>query len=557
MPPFSWKRPFSLRDILRSPKDHSLAFLNASQFTGVLNDNIYKLVMVFLLIDIEGPQRASFILSAAGALFVIPFLLFSSAAGVLADRFSKQRLLVCMKGLETVIMLLALFAFGFRSTWASYTLLFVLSTQAALFGPSKYGIIPELVPASGVSRANGLVTSFTYLGIIVGTFLASFFTEITNRHFVLTISFCLLISLAGFCCTLGIKPTASQDSDKRINLLFVREILRTLVACRKTSHLLPAIFGSAYFLFIGAFAQLNIIPFALQSLHLSEIAGGYLFLATALGIALGAYLAGKASRRRIEIGLSCLAGWLIASFLLLLALFSGSLGAVIALLVLLGFCGGIFIVPFDSFVQLFSADKSRGQVIAAGNFLSFCGVLIASAALYLFSEVLGLSAASGFAVVGLLTLLVSALFTARLSNFAFPYAARLFFRPQGDNLSLLEEHPRAVLVMEQASWKDACALMALLPNTHFLFPEGSKRTFPWIRGLFFSFHLIPQENQLETAKTYAREDRVPCLLLKTALREEERSLKLKDLLRFSDHPLLYATVSRTEQGTVVSLKTRR
>ncbi len=45
-----------------------------------------------------------------------------------------------------------------------------------------------------------------------------------------------------------------------------------------------AVLGSSFFLFLGAFVQLNIIPFAMESLHLTDIQGGYLFLLTAIGI---------------------------------------------------------------------------------------------------------------------------------------------------------------------------------------------------------------------------------------------------------------------------------
>ena len=83
---------------------HSLGALNISQFFGVVNDNLFKLVLVFMLIDAYGAPYANTILSLAGAIFVIPFLVFSSSAGVLADRFSKQRILRYIKAVEIVIM---------------------------------------------------------------------------------------------------------------------------------------------------------------------------------------------------------------------------------------------------------------------------------------------------------------------------------------------------------------------------------------------------------------------------------------------------------------------
>ncbi len=110
----------------------SLGFLNSAQFLGVINDNVFKFVMAYLLIDALGFSKASSILSATGAIYVIPFLLFSSAAGILADRFSKQKLLVVMKVAEMIVMALAIVAFATKSIWGCYTLLFLLSTHSAV-----------------------------------------------------------------------------------------------------------------------------------------------------------------------------------------------------------------------------------------------------------------------------------------------------------------------------------------------------------------------------------------------------------------------------------------
>lgn len=499
---------------------HALTYLNITQFLGVINDNVFKFVMAFLLIDALGHSEASSILSATGAIYVIPFLLFSSSAGILADKFSKQKLLVLMKIAEMIIMILAIFAFAAKNTWGCFTLLFLLSTHSAMFGPSKYGIIPELVPADKVSRANGLVTSFTYLAIILGTFLASFLTEMTNRHFILIAIFCFFIALGGFFTALAVKQTVAQGSKKKINFLFVREIYRTLKHTRNIRHLLPAIFGSSYFLMIGAFTQLNIIPFALQSLNLSEVAGGYLFLATALGIALGSYLAGKASRKRVELGLSCIAGLTMALFFILIAIFPGNIYNVIFCLVSIGILGGAFIVPFDTFIQLNSGDEKRGQTIAATNFLSFMGVLLASFALYFFNQVCRLSSANSFAVMGVITLAASIALSLRLSDMFLPYFSKKIFQPflrfKRPDTETLEKSVNNILILENASWRNALLLAGTMPNIHFLIPTGSKN---WhkLYKFFYSIHQVPSESFIEDilkiARTYADKGLVPCLML--------------------------------------------
>lgn len=451
---------------------HSLIFLNISQFLGALNDNIFKLVMVFLLINTEGAARASSILSATGATFVGPFLLFSSMAGVLADRFSKQKLLMIMKAAEIGIMFLALFAFAFKSSWASFLLLFLLATHSAMFAPSKYAIIPEVVPPETVSKANGYITSFTYLAIILGTFLASFLTEVTNRNFVLVVGVCLTIAILGFLSTFGITKTPPQGSKQKINPLFFLEIYSTLGACRKTKHLLTTIFSAAFFLLIGAYTQLNIIPFGLQSLNLSAAAGGYLFLSTAIGIALGSFIAGRISKKQVEPGISCVAGLGMGLFFILIDLFSTQLIPVVIFLVCLGFCGGLFIVPLDSFNQINSSDETRGQVMATVNFLSFIGVLLASFALFLFSQVFGLSSAHGFAVMGIITWIVALVMIVKLSDLFLSFVSRKIvkklYKVQTENLFLIESAKSPILVLKDATWKKALLLMNVIPNVRFV-----------------------------------------------------------------------------------------
>jgi acyl-[acyl-carrier-protein]-phospholipid O-acyltransferase/long-chain-fatty-acid--[acyl-carrier-protein] ligase len=505
------------------PDKHSLHFLNIAQFMGVLNDNIFKLVIAFLLIGIYGQQEASTILSVAGAIFVIPFLLFSSAAGVLADRFSKQRLLIWMKFAEILIMSLAVVAFATKSVWGSYTLLFLLSTHSALFGPSKYAIISDLVSSDRVSRANGLITSFTYLGVIIGTFLASFLTEWTDKNFVFVALFCLGVACVGFISTFGIKYTNPQGSDKKIEILFIKEIFKTLSFCKTKPHLLISTCGSSYFLFIGSFVQLNVIPFAIDALHFNEVAGGYLFLSTALGIAFGSYLAGKVSRVRVELGVSCIAGILIGTVLLLLGLLSHSLLSVITLLVLLGVFGGFFIVPFDSFIQIFSPSEKRGQVIAATNFLSFCGVLLASLTLYVYSQFLEVSPAEGFGITGFITILFSLFMICRLSDLSFPFIAKYCLKPffwlKIHNVDLFEKHSHIVLVLRKASWLKTLLLLSLAPKTHLVLSQKETPLFRWINRLFFSIHVIPSDPSLEPLLDKSKElvsDTIhPCIWLKT------------------------------------------
>ena len=501
----------------------SFYLLNATQFLGALNDNVFKLLIVFLLINVLGDQHASFILAMTGAVFVVPFLLFSSAAGVLADRISKRQIIVSMKAVEVVIMSLGMAAIYLESIAFCYILLFLMATQSAVFGPSKYGIIPELVESKKVSKANGTINSLTYLAIIVGTYLATFLTQVTNRNFLLISFFCVLIAIAGTGTGFGIAKTPAKGSKKRINPFFVYEIYQNLVISRKVPHLFQCILGSAYFLFIGGFAQLNIIPFAIQSLGMSEVGGGYLFLGTAIGIATGSILAGKLCKDHPEPGLSCLAGFALTVQCFLLMLVSKSMVLVVILLISLGISGGLFLIPFDSFIQLYSPDKKRGQIIAASNFLSFVGVLFAAAFLYLISDVFMYTAASGFGWMGVLTFIFTMIITGRMADLFFPFIAKTILnkihRIRKD-IEIPEGSP--IMVFQSRRWREAIYLYVLYPKLQIVTAGRKGRDFPWFHRFFNNISMIsckkdtalPYDKIFEEAKKIHEQDTSVLIFLK-------------------------------------------
>ena len=402
-------------------KFSSFTYLNVTQFLGALNDNIFKLLLVYLFIDIEGIEHSHQILAASGVVFVAPFLLFSASSGTLADKFSKRNIIIITKVMELVIMILGVLSFYYQTKLGSFTVLFLLATQSAIFGPSKYGIIPEIVDENKISKANGMMTSFTFLAIILGTFLASFILDISGKNFIFAASVCLLFSLIGLITSLCIEYTPPAGSSKKFTIFFVKEIYETLKIARLEPSLLLAIIGSSFFLFLGAFTQLNIIPFAVQSLNMTDIQGGYLFLVTAVGIGIGSIVAGKISGKNVELGLVPIATIGITVSLYLLDFLSTNLFAVVPTVLILGLLGGIYQVPLDSFIQVASPNKYRGQVIAAANVFSFVGVLVASFLIYMNTEVFGLRSSEGFALMGTISFFVSIIFMFQFFDYLTRY----------------------------------------------------------------------------------------------------------------------------------------
>jgi len=499
----------------------SLFFLNITQFLGAMNDNFFKFVLVYFLINVKGAAFASSILAAAGAVFVIPFLLFSSAAGVWADKISKRNIIIFTKIAELLFMMLSLFAVYFKSEVALYALLFGMAAQSAVFGPSKYGIIPEIVESKDVSKANGLLSSFTYLAIIVGTFLASSITDLTNKNFLLTDLGCLLIAIIGLSTSFSIAKTIPKGSKKKANIFFVYEIYQTLAMTTKKPHLLINIFGSSFFLFLGGFAQLNAIPYAMKELNLSEVGGGYLFLLTAVGIAIGSILAGKISKERVETGLACVGGFLLGIMFILLYFVSHNMILALIVLVLLGICGGLFLIPLDSYIQLKSPDHTRGQVIAASNFLSFVGVLAASFCLYLFNDKLSLSPAASFAIMGVVTLIFTFMISGFMSDLFLPFFVQRIYVHLFKVKMETSPDTTSILIFEKGSWKEVLLLYAFLPDLKIFVMGKFFKNFPFFNGFINTIILLEKGDNSNIVKELKKRDSYACIFSKSKINTEE------------------------------------
>jgi acyl-[acyl-carrier-protein]-phospholipid O-acyltransferase / long-chain-fatty-acid--[acyl-carrier-protein] ligase len=477
-----------------APTTSPLTWLNTTQFLGALNDNILKLLIIFFLIGSQGRDQAGAVTAGIGAAFVLPFLLFSAPAGSLADRFAKSRLIVLVKLAEVAVTLLALGAFALHLEKGLYLVVFLMGTHSACFAPAKYGIIPELVAKEQLSRANGLIESCTFLAIIIGTALASGLSQLAGSRTWLAASFCLAVALVGLISARKMGSSAAGDTKRAVALL-PTEILRTLNVMRGDRQLSLATLGLAWFMAIGAFAQLNLIGYGMERLGLSESQSGYLFLAAAFGIGLGSLLAAKLSGRDVEFGIVPLgaAGLSVASLLLHAA--PNSLPVCLAIVVLFGLSAGLFSLPLQTFIQLRADVSRRGAVLAASSFLNWVGVLLASALTWLFSGPLGLSAAQGFSLMGALTLLLTAVSFWALPDFLLRFIAlvtmRLLYRIRiigGANLPV--EGP-ALLIPNHVTWVDALLLTATNQRRIRFVMERSIYNTPVLRGLFRLLGVIP------------------------------------------------------------------
>src|SRR5437899_6026534 len=330
-------------------------------------------------------QRDLLFVLVVPLLFSVPFLLFSMTGGYLADRFSKRSVTIGTKVMEMAVMGVALVGLASRSLPVTAVAVFLLSTQAALFGPSKYGLLPEILPQSRLSWGNGILELGTFVAIITGTMAAGFMAEaFEGRQYW---SGAILVGLAavGLAASLSIRRTPPADPARRFRLNPISELLSEWKYVREDRVLYLAVLGNTYFWFLAMLLQTNIIFYGNDVLHLQAQGNAYLQASVAIGIGIGSLAAGYLSGGKIEYGLIPLGAAGITIFGAALGRSGIGFVGVEALLGLIGFFAGFFAVPINALIQHRPDPARTGGVIAATNLISFIGIFLASGTYYAFT----------------------------------------------------------------------------------------------------------------------------------------------------------------------------
>src|SRR5438874_287173 len=186
--------------------------LIATQFQGAFNENGLKFLVIYLILAVakDKTARDQFEL-LVGILFAAPFILFSLTGGYLADRFSKRDVTIWTKVFEVGVMLFAAAALAGPNLKLALATVFLVCTQGALFGPSKYGLLPELLPQQRLSWGNGILELGTFLAIIVGSVSGSFLAEAFDGREIYSGALLLGFAIVGWGWSLGIRRVPAAD----------------------------------------------------------------------------------------------------------------------------------------------------------------------------------------------------------------------------------------------------------------------------------------------------------------------------------------------------------
>ena len=372
-----------------------------TQFQGAFNDNAFKFIVIFMVL---GKATADEWAPLVGFVFAVPFILFSAFAGQLATRYSKRIVTMGTKIAEVGIMILAILGFVFDSDALLVVVVFLLSTQSAFFGPSKYGLLPELLPEKRLSWGNGVIQFGTTIAIIAGTVIAGMLYELFegNQHWSGVVL--LGLSFVGLLVSLQISRVKPAAPAHPIRLNPIPELVNSFLIIRRDQPLFISVIGESFFWLLGALMQFCVMFYG-KELGLKEMQISSMNGALACGIGLGCFLAGFLSRNKIAYGFVSIGViGLTISILLIPILKLDTFLSMAACLASVGFFGGFYLVPPATTVQQRPEYKDKGAVIALSSTISFVGVALASLIYYVCKTQLGFSLLQIFMVCGFMTL---------------------------------------------------------------------------------------------------------------------------------------------------------
>jgi len=360
-----------------------------TQFCGAANDNLFKFaftVMVTYQLSVSW-LPVSLAGLVIGALFILPFLLFSATSGQLADKYDHATLMRGVKNLEIGIMALA--AVGFLAEQVGVLLLctFLMGLHSTIFGPAKYSYLPHVLDDHELTGGNGMVEMGTFVAILLGNVAGGLLVAMPEVGHVSVAVACVVLALVGRWASGGI-PAQSADKPKmRINWNPVSETLHNLRLAWANRSVFITLLGISWMWFFGAIFLSQFPSFAKEVLHGDAQVASLLLVLFSLGIGGGSLWCEALSRGRVEIGLSPLGALGMTLFAVDLYVASRNLPAselmgitafiginahwrVMADLLLLSLFAGIYSVPMYALIQQQSHTDECARIIAANNIIN-------------------------------------------------------------------------------------------------------------------------------------------------------------------------------------------
>lgn len=453
-----------------------------TQFLSAFNDNLFKNAVI-VLFAFEAAQgnlpEGSAIVSIGAALFILPFFLFSSFAGQLADKYNKTRMIQILKFAEIVIGIFALFGLYRHHTNLLLVLLFTLGVQAAFFSPVKYSFLPHHLGDEELMRGNGLLEMGTFLAILLGTLMGTLLMGFRHGARWVAMSV-LLIAIIGWLSCLRIPNTPPCAPQLRIIWNPFKDMAQVLRLAYTDRFLFFTILCLSWFWFFGALflAQIPSYTFTYVGGN-AQLVAIFLGLFTA-SISLGSLLCDRINSGFFElgsvpfgmIGLSAFTWDLACSHLmpvdaiapLSTLLWQPDVWRLCIDIAGLGLFSGFYVVPLYTIMQKRPVPEIRSRVIAANNIINALFMVLASA-IALIALKVGLSLPELFQVVGIFHAIIALFLFYHIPELVLRSCVclitRLLYRIQATGMAQMPIQGPAIIVCNHVSFVDPLVIVTV------------------------------------------------------------------------------------------------
>ncbi|WP_319517890.1 acyl-[ACP]--phospholipid O-acyltransferase [uncultured Martelella sp.] len=358
-----------------------------TQFLSAFNDNFLKNTLVLFVLFKLTEEAAAPLISLAGALFVLPFLALSATGGEMADRFDKAVMAERLKLAEIGAAAVAVAGLALSSVAVLMLALVLFGIVSALFGPVKYGILPDHLEKSALPRANAWIEGATFIAILGGTIIAGIAAADGVRLWLFAP---MMMTLAVGCWLASrfIPKTGAKAPDLALDRNIFRVSWRLVGELKADSRIWRAALMASWFWFVGAVILSLLPPVVKNTLGGDQIAITAYLAVFAVSIGIGSAMAAWMSSGRIVLLPAPFGTALVALFGLHLAWNIASAGTLPPSATLAGFfahpvnlviavdlagmatAGAFLVVPTFAALQAWSHEDHRARVIGATNVLT-------------------------------------------------------------------------------------------------------------------------------------------------------------------------------------------
>ncbi len=503
-----------------------------TQSLNAFNDNVFKQALIALItfgaIGISEGERAVFTQLAAG-LFILPFFLFSGTSGQLSDKLDKAKIAVWVKGVEIAIMCVSAYGFFTNNINLLLAMLFMMGVHSTVFGPLKYGILPQVLKPNELTGGNGLVEMATFLAILVGTIVGTSLilrTHPTIGHFGAILVAVASISLAiiGWLAARKIPPVPAVAPELKIDWNPITSTWSNLKDLRGNRTVILSCLGISWFWFFASVYFTQLPFFAKGVLGGQEGAYTLLLAVFSIGTAIGSILCEALSKHRIEIGLvpfgafgmtvfgvalyfSCPEALGTANLTLAQFVAQPAVRWVMLWMFLMAVFSGFFIVPLFALVQSRSPADRRSRIIAANNILNAAFMVTASLLTVALLKA-HFSIPQILLITAVLNLIVAIYIFTLVPEFMLRFCCwiliNVMYRVKVSGIENLPEEGPALVVANHVSFADPLLIAGSIPRPTVFVMYWKIYQVPGAKWLFDAARAIPIAGRKENPEMYER-----------------------------------------------------